>query len=43
LLYIGIKDGRVIGGEPEYYDDYEQIPLDNPNEAESTDWLSAKK
>jgi len=41
-IVVGMEDGSVIGGEPEYYDDDDQIEFDDPNEPELVDWLITK-
>lgn len=41
-IVVGMEDGSVIGGEPEYYDDDDQIEFDDPNEPELEDWLRTK-
>ena len=39
IKVVGVEDGSVVGGEPEYYDDADQIEFDDPNEPELADWL----
>ena len=41
-IVVGIEDGSVVGGEPEYYDEDDQLEFDDPNEPELSDWLRAK-
>jgi hypothetical protein len=41
-MVVGMEDGSVIGGEPEYYDDDDQIEFDDPNDLELADWLRTK-
>ena len=41
-IVVGIEDGSVVGGEPEYYDDDDQFEFNKPDESELIYWLSKK-
>ena len=41
-IVVGIEDDSVVGGEPVYYDDDDQVEFNSPDESELKYWLSKK-